>query len=526
MNAGQHRLASRGLAKLKTSLAPKIATQARVLAGVEKRAAPVSGRAFDQAADEACQKVTSCGACVGTSGCVWALAFGLVGPMENPTGFGSYGVCVVGDSNGPADRTMDTSGLELFDINIFSEGNGGSNTFWAAGGLSCDKPFRVAQIDANTLGTNSGMAMRSSVEVDSNFGRVYSVQELQAIGNEPDKDKQQAMIMDLVFSMFRGIRLYLLIVFAEGGETETRAGFGMFYFGTDLGTFMKSIFDFAEKQQAAPANSTPEEYNPFSAGGAKSVMFFVLFDSLRTYAYTAGSGLTPATTTMANLAITALTVSQSPMTSQGKVDVYNYHMAGNLGTTQTRFDMSCYMGTDEYTLHGNTVDPTSFECDFIITNIASGAANNGAAYGVGVNAVIIALDVDMLAANEARAANDNKVNVGNADFVIVATASQNSDFVTAPFNVLVNDDKNCESVTWLSADFKGALSTEFGGSASAFCVMYSFDVASPANVYWDPKGDVDETKANAAVNAQLNSSSAVAPFIAAIIAALALVLAM
>eukprot|EP01139_Manchomonas_bermudensis_P009435 Amastigsp_a339220_11933.p2 type:complete len:568 gc:universal Amastigsp_a339220_11933:1719-16(-) len=526
LNRGFNTLAARGVKKATAALSPKIASAARILAGTEKRSSPVSTRVFDATADATCQAVKTCGACVTTTGCVWALSLALLGPMDNPTGFGATGVCIVGDAtNGPADRTGAPGFLEPMPINVFAESGDAPAAYWSSD-LACDKPYRVATIDAQGDGGSMGFAMRSSLEVDSTFSKIYSAQQLQTIGESEDPNA----IAEFIAGLFGGIRLYLLSVFAVGGEADTRAGFGMFYFGTDLGAFMKAILAYVEKMTADP--STTEEFNPFAVGGAKSVMFYVLFDAVHTYAYTAGTALSGTTTKMASLPITSLTVAAPIESMQGKVAVYNYHLSGNLGTSQTNFDMSCYMGTDTYMLHGNSIDPTSYECDIIITNTVSGAGANGAAYGVGLNAIIIGLDVNMLTANAetARAANDLSINVGNADFVVLGKASDNANFTNPMMNVMVVDDPKCEFTSWPAAqfdEFEGAITTEFGGAASPFCVMYSFDASSPNNIYWDPKGDVNEEKANAAVNAKLaSSSSAIAPFIFAIIAALAFVLAM
>jgi len=529
---GYLRFGERALANVQRSMAPKILKQARVFAGVEERA-PVEARLFDASADATCQAVKSCSACITTAGCVWAIGFGLVGEETNPTGFGSFGVCVSGTDAGPADRTGDTSGLELLGIDIFS-GNTDSYAYWSTS-RTCDKTYRVVQIDAVTLSTAVGFAQRSESQVDSTFGRVYPTSTFQKIGEMTDPKQQAAAILDLVAGMFSGIRLYMLNIFAEGGvatvdsaDDVARAGFGVFYFGIDMGEFMKAVFAAIQKAQESGGNG--DDFNALNLG-AKAVMFFVFFDKLSTYTYAATTPLGPTTTTMASLPITGLAVTESPTTTQGTcpglacVTVYNYHMKGDLGTSGPNFDMSCYMATDTFTNQGNTIDPTTFECDFIVTGLTTTNAG-GANYGVGINAVIVALDVNLLSANSGRASNGN-INVGNADFTIVATAKIGSWTSSTSANVMFVEDKDCTGVSWLNSDFKANLATEFGGSASALCAYYSFDNNSPASIYWDPAGAVNDEKANAAVNSKLASSAAgITPLIALVLAALALVLAL
>eukprot|EP00300_Choanocystis_sp_HF-7_P036305 c52148_g1_i1.p2 GENE.c52148_g1_i1~~c52148_g1_i1.p2 ORF type:complete len:546 (+),score=150.62 c52148_g1_i1:36-1640(+) len=487
-----HRFGARGMNNILKNHVVQVAAQMKAhAAGQTKTAVRAT-----------CDTYTSCSTCVADSACVWGITLGVVGPETNPTGFGTHGTCVSGTTAGPA------AGADLFSIDIFNDGDGTTPAFWSSERV-CAKPYRATSLN-EAGGASAGIAMRAAVEVDSTFGYVVTLQEFQKIMQLPQAEQEDA-IFTLVARMFTGIRMYTTIAMAHGGEDAAdRAAFFMFFQAIDLGTFMKNIFT------AMKAGN--EEYDGLG-DGAQSVAFLAFFDSINTYAYTAGAAGTG--TAMVSIPVTGLTLAATDA-STATVEIHKYTMSGNVGATgkQMNFNLACYLASDDWTHLTRTIGANAYECDITINNINTNNAanNNGAAFGVTLNVIVVSLDTNLAKSNAARATTGN-VNVGNADFTILATASAgSSSSSTTTVNVITKADPTCASSTFLTAEYKAAVTKEFGGSVSPFCINYSFDASNVNYIFWDPAGAVDEKKATAAANAKARSSAAaIAPLIAAVL---------
>eukprot|EP00300_Choanocystis_sp_HF-7_P033271 c45582_g1_i1.p1 GENE.c45582_g1_i1~~c45582_g1_i1.p1 ORF type:complete len:547 (-),score=109.95 c45582_g1_i1:36-1646(-) len=458
-------------------------------------------------ANDPCSSVTTCTTCGTTAGCVWAFVEGLQGPANNPTGYGATPQCVTGTAAGP-DRTRNKIWqMDFFDTTF--------TPFWTN---NCDQPYRMANIDT-TGNTNKGEAHKGSIEILSSFRWILTARQYQAIvaaGPEGSQARERAFV-DTFVTFFRGIPLFYLEIGALAKATDAddlaRSGLHVFYFGLDLEAFLTGV---------VRASRDPSfVFNPFS-GSAKAVAFFVAFDSINRYAYTAGQPQTAATTLTASTLIQNLQLSALGASAIiNSATVNKYVMTGSLSDSST-FTLQCYLAVNPWTYYGRTVSPNDFECDVLLGSLPTTAGQS-----VGMRVVVVALDVKGIlagsgSASQGRAGSNLDISIGNAGYFRVAAQANASLASTGftPINVLATVDPECASVAWVTPALRAGISRAFNGLATTYCQMYSFDVdlgslkaqaAVPGGlpqIFWDPQAGVDQTVANKQITSKLSQTNA------------------
>eukprot|EP00300_Choanocystis_sp_HF-7_P041697 c8480_g1_i2.p1 GENE.c8480_g1_i2~~c8480_g1_i2.p1 ORF type:complete len:441 (-),score=53.80 c8480_g1_i2:216-1493(-) len=307
----------------------------------------------------ACDRISSCGSCTASSGCVWTLGMGLVGPLLNPTGFGAVGLCVAGT---PSSTTVDLP-YQFMPFNLVLVNK---QPIWSSA-LKCNKPFVGNATYNQGIPTSASLSviLRASVSIDSTLNSVITMQQFSDAAQRPSQEAAQAML-DLVLQFYSTTRLFIMSNIVFGGSPATSssdgpatAGFGVYYLAATVAQIVKAFYPIngftpttsggatttttttgytttgtTTRPTTTSTSGTTSGSTTGSTGrstgyptfqgyevGITAVSFFALFDSIKTYTYSAGSAA-PLDGFLVSIPITGLKTSTGYHADDSTVTVF------------------------------------------------------------------------------------------------------------------------------------------------------------------------------------------------------------